>query len=137
MKILYKKTNFKKVGFSTMAGAHPGNGFYGQDIVMTFSPNEYCRLFTQKKASQGGGGGHVHPRTPLATPLQHQQNRHEFQRDSHILVNWEGRQSYNTFLKWCKRRLRKLSTLNNATDSQPRPGHFSGSQGKVPRGRRD
>ena len=37
---------------------------------MAFSPTEYCRLFAQKKAYQGGGGGgHGHPRTPLATPL--------------------------------------------------------------------
>ena len=27
---------------------------YGQDIVMAFSPPEYCRLFAQKKAYQGG-----------------------------------------------------------------------------------
>ena len=27
------------------------------------------RLFAQKKAYQGGGGGHGHPRSPLATPL--------------------------------------------------------------------
>ena len=41
------------------------NGFYGQDIVMAFSPPEDCRLFVQKKAYQGGGGkGHQHPRTP-------------------------------------------------------------------------
>ena len=26
-------------------------------------------MFAQKKAYQGGGGGHGHPRTPLATPL--------------------------------------------------------------------
>ena len=31
---------------------------------MAFSPPEYCRLFAQKKAYQGGGGGHGHPRTP-------------------------------------------------------------------------
>ena len=31
-------------------------------IVRTFSPPEYCRLFAQKKAYQGGG--HGHPRTP-------------------------------------------------------------------------
>ena len=46
-KILYKKTNFKKSGLFN-------NGFYGQAIVMTISPPEYCRLFAQKKAYQGG-----------------------------------------------------------------------------------
>ena len=38
------------MGFST-------NGFYAQDIVMAFSPPEYCRLFAQKKAYQGGVTG--------------------------------------------------------------------------------
>ena len=48
-KILNKKTNFKKSGLFN-------NGFYGQDIVMAFSPPEYCMLFAQKKAYEGGGG---------------------------------------------------------------------------------
>ena len=39
-------------------------GFYGQDIVMAFSPPEYCRLFAQKKAYQGGVTG-----TPGPSPL--------------------------------------------------------------------
>ena len=59
-KILYKKTNFKKSGLFH-------NGFYGQDIVMAFLPPEYCRLFAQKKAYQGGVTGTPGP--PLATPL--------------------------------------------------------------------
>ena len=47
------------------------NGFYGQDIVMAFSPPEYFRLFAQKKAYQGGGGGHGLPRTPASyAPVQ-------------------------------------------------------------------
>ena len=33
------------------------NGFYGQDIVMAFSPPEYCRFFAQKKDYQGGVTG--------------------------------------------------------------------------------
>ena len=33
------------------------NGFYGQDIVMAFSPPEYCTLFAQKKAYQEGVTG--------------------------------------------------------------------------------
>ena len=44
---------------------------------MAFSPPEYCRLFAQKKAYQGGGGGHGHPRTPLATPLVCMHNENE------------------------------------------------------------
>ena len=43
------------------------NGFYGQDIVMAFSPPEYCRLFAQKKAYQGEVT--CTPGPPLATPL--------------------------------------------------------------------
>ena len=39
---------------------------------MAFSPPEYCRLFAQKKAYQGGGGGVTGtPGPPLATPLFH------------------------------------------------------------------
>lgn len=38
------------------------NGFYGQGIVMAFSPPDYCRLFALKKTYQGGGYGH--PGTP-------------------------------------------------------------------------
>ena len=60
-KILYKKTNFKKSGLFN-------NGFYGQAIVMAISPPEYCRLFAQKKAYQGGVTGTPGP--PLATPLR-------------------------------------------------------------------
>ena len=41
--------------------------FYDQDIVMAFWPPEYCRLFAQKKAYQGGVTGTLGP--PLATPL--------------------------------------------------------------------
>ena len=37
------------------------NGFYGQDIVMAFSPPEYCTLFAQKKAYQGGSRAPQHP----------------------------------------------------------------------------
>ena len=43
------------------------NGFYGQDIVMAFSPPEYCWLFAQKKAYQGAVTDIAGP--PLATPL--------------------------------------------------------------------
>ena len=38
------------------------NGFYGQDIVMVFSPPEYCRLFYSKEGLPRGD--HRHPRTP-------------------------------------------------------------------------
>ena len=43
------------------------NGFYGQDIVIAFLPPEYCRLFAQKKAYEGGVTGTPGPR--LAMPL--------------------------------------------------------------------
>ena len=48
--------------------AHIKDGFYGQDIVMAFLPPEYCRLFAQKKAYQGGVAGTPGP-PPPATPL--------------------------------------------------------------------
>ena len=61
-KYFTKKKNLKSGLFN--------NGFYGQDIVMAFSPPEYCRLFAQKKAYQGGGGGVTGTPGPrLATPL--------------------------------------------------------------------
>ena len=63
--ILYKKTNFKKVFFN--------NGFYGQDIVMAFSPPEYCRLFTQKKAYQGGFTGTPGPPPSYAPAFSFQE----------------------------------------------------------------
>ena len=47
-KYFTKKQILKKQAFN--------NGFYGQDIVMAFSPSEYCRLFAQKKAYRGGWG---------------------------------------------------------------------------------
>ena len=62
------KTNFKKSGLFN-------NGFYGQDIVMAFSPPEYCRLFAQKEAYQGGVTGSPGP--PLATPLVCMHNENE------------------------------------------------------------
>ena len=37
-------------------------------IVMVFSPQNIVGGLL-KKGLQGGGGGHGHPRTPLATPL--------------------------------------------------------------------
>ena len=41
---------------------------YGQGIVMAFSPPVVgCMV---KKGLQKGGGGHRHPRAPLATPLK-------------------------------------------------------------------
>ena len=37
---------------------------------MAFSPPEYCRLFAEKKAYQGGGGSRApQDPPPLATPL--------------------------------------------------------------------
>ena len=44
----FQKNKFLKSGLFN-------NGiFYGQDIIMAFSPAEYCRLFAEKKAYQGG-----------------------------------------------------------------------------------
>ena len=51
------------------------NAFYGQDIVMEFSPPEYCSLFAQKKAYQGGVTGTPGPLR--ATPLGRGEERKE------------------------------------------------------------
>ena len=59
---------------------------------MAFSPPEYCRLFAQKKAYQGGVTGTPGP--PLATPLRPEglMRPHDFKGclpnfDSHFLQN--------------------------------------------------
>ena len=54
---VYKKTNFKKVGFSTTA-------FTAKILSWRFSPPGYCRLFSQKKAYQGGVTGTPGPPPP-------------------------------------------------------------------------
>ena len=38
-------------------------------IVMAFSPRNIVGCLLKKKGLQRGGGGHGHPRSPLATPL--------------------------------------------------------------------
>ena len=60
-KILYKKTNFKKVGFSTMA-------FTAKILSWRFRHLNIVGCLLKKRPTKGGGG-HGHPRTPLATPL--------------------------------------------------------------------
>ena len=62
------KTNFKKSGLFN-------NGFYGQDIVMAFSPPEYCRLFAQRRPTKGGS--RAPQDLPLATPLVCVHNENE------------------------------------------------------------
>ena len=52
-----QKNKFQKSGLFN-------NGFYGQDIVMAFSPPEYCRLGLQGLP----WGGHGHPRPPPPPP---------------------------------------------------------------------
>ena len=39
------------------------------DIVMAFSPRNIVGCLLKKRLTKGGGGGHGHPKTPLATPL--------------------------------------------------------------------
>ena len=60
-KILYKKTNFKKVGFSTMA-------FTAKILSWRFHHLNIVGCLLKRRPTKGGGG-HGHPRTPLATPL--------------------------------------------------------------------
>ena len=64
MKILYKKTNFKKVGFSTMA-------FTAKILSWHFRHLNIVGCLLNRRPTKGGGG-HGHPRTPLATPLLQQ-----------------------------------------------------------------
>ena len=45
-------------------------------IVMAFSPRNIISCFL-KKGLQRGGGGHGHPRTPLATPWKKVRERPE------------------------------------------------------------
>ena len=57
--MLYKKTNFKKVGFSTMA-------FTAKILSWRFRHLNIVGCLLKKRPTKGG---HGHPRTPLATPL--------------------------------------------------------------------
>ena len=59
MKILYKKPNFNKVGFSTMA-------FTAKILSWRFRRLniEGCLLKRRPTKGAKGGGGHGHPRTP-------------------------------------------------------------------------
>ena len=59
-KILYKKTNFKKVGFSTMA-------FTAKILSWRFRHLNIVGCLLKRRPTRGGGGGgggHGHPRTP-------------------------------------------------------------------------
>ena len=58
-KMLYKKTNFKKVGFSTMA-------FTAKILSWRF---HHLNIVGCLLKGRPPGGDHRHPRTPLATPL--------------------------------------------------------------------
>ena len=58
-----QKNKFSKSGLFN-------NGFDGQDIFMAFSPPEYCRLFAQKMAYQGGVTGTPGPPPPSYAPAQ-------------------------------------------------------------------
>ena len=61
---------------------------------MAVSPPEYCRLFAQKKAYQGGVTGT--PRPPIATLLDMHMNETKFERNSslgyyHMTCYWENK----------------------------------------------
>ena len=58
-KMLYRKTNFKKVGFSTMA-------FTAKMLSWSFRHLNVVGCLLKRRPTKGG---HGHPRTPLATPL--------------------------------------------------------------------
>ena len=67
MKILYKKTNFKKVGFSTMA-------FTAKILSWRFRHLNIVGCLLKRRPTKGGGGGGEGvtgtPGPPLATPLK-------------------------------------------------------------------
>ena len=56
MKILYKKTNFEKVGFSTMA-------FTAKILSWRFRHLNIVGCLLKRRPTKGGGV-HGHPRTP-------------------------------------------------------------------------
>ena len=62
-KILHTKTNFKKVGFSTMA-------FTDKILSWRFRHLNIVGCLLKRRPTKGRGG-HGHPRTPLATPQHH------------------------------------------------------------------
>ena len=62
MKILYKKTNFKKVGFSTMACT-------AKILSWRFRHLNIVGCLLIRRPTKGGGGVHGHPRTPPTDPL--------------------------------------------------------------------
>ena len=59
-KILYKKTNFKEVGFSTMA-------FTAKKLSWCFRHLNIVGCLLKRRPTKGG---HGHSRTPLAMPLR-------------------------------------------------------------------
>ena len=72
MKILYKKTNFKKVGFSTMA-------FTAKILSWRFCHLNIVGCLLNRRPTKGGGG-HGHPRTPPSyAPVTAEHLCHEHQ----------------------------------------------------------
>ena len=61
MKILYKKTNFKKVGFSTMA-------FTAKILSWRFRHLNIVGCLLKRRPTKGGGGFTGTPGPPLASP---------------------------------------------------------------------
>ena len=62
MKILYKKTNFKKVGFSTMA-------FTAKILSWRFRHLNIVGCLLKRRPTKGGSRAPQDPPPPLATPL--------------------------------------------------------------------
>ena len=60
MKILFKKTNFKKVGFSIMTS------FTAKILSWRFRQLNIVGCLLKRRPTKGG---HGHPKTPLATLL--------------------------------------------------------------------
>ena len=53
-------------------------------IVMGFSPRNIVGCLLKKGLQRGWGGGHGHPRTPLATPLLSVMNLEDYRFTSQI-----------------------------------------------------
>ena len=65
------KTYVKSQGRSQDFSKGGGGGHTGSNnIVMAFSPRNIVGCLLKKRLKKGGGG-HGHPRIPLATPLNH------------------------------------------------------------------
>ena len=70
--IVNNKDFYRGVARIFQRGSHTGSN----NIIMAFSPRYIVGCFLNKRLTKGGGG-HGHPRTPLATPMFNQREKLE------------------------------------------------------------